>query len=98
MIVGLDHVAIAVPSLDDAIRRFVSELGLTLRGSEEVPSMQTCTAFLPVAGPSTVELVAPLDGGGPIARHLEKRGPGLHHLCFRTDDLDGDVARLKEKG
>jgi methylmalonyl-CoA/ethylmalonyl-CoA epimerase len=98
MIVGLDHVAIAVPELDMAIRRFVEDLGLSLRGQEDVHSAQTRTAFLPVAGPTTVELVSPLEGGGPLVRHLEKRGPGLHHLCFRTDDLDGDVARLRERG
>ena len=45
-----------------------------------------------------IELVHPLNGGGPISTYLEKRGGGLHHLCFRTDDIDADVARLKEKG
>jgi methylmalonyl-CoA/ethylmalonyl-CoA epimerase len=98
MIVGLDHVAIAVPELEPAVRRFVEELGLALRGAEDVPSAQARTAFLPVAGPTTIELVSPLEGAGPLVRHLEKRGPGLHHLCFRTDDLDGDVARLRERG
>jgi methylmalonyl-CoA/ethylmalonyl-CoA epimerase len=98
VIVGLDHIAIAVPELEPAIRRFVDDLGLTLHAQEDVPSAQTRTAFLPVAGPTTVELVTPLEGGGPLVRHLEKRGPGLHHLCFRTDDLDGDVARLRERG
>jgi methylmalonyl-CoA/ethylmalonyl-CoA epimerase len=42
--------------------------------------------------------VHPLDGSGPIATYLEKRGGGLHHLCFRTDDIDGDVAQLRDKG
>ncbi|MEQ1569085.1 MAG: methylmalonyl-CoA epimerase [Myxococcota bacterium] len=98
MITALDHVAIAVSDLDASIRRFTDDLGLTLRGAEDVVSAQTSTAFLPVAGPTTVELVTPLEGAGPIARHLEKRGPGLHHLCFRTDDLDADVARLRERG
>lgn len=96
--ISLDHVAIAVEALDPAIRRFVEDLGLSLRGTEDVPSQQTRTAFLPVGGPTTIELVAPLDGQGPIAKAIEKRGPGLHHLCFRTDDLDGDVARLKARG
>jgi methylmalonyl-CoA/ethylmalonyl-CoA epimerase len=98
MIISLDHVAIAVADLDPAVARFVADLGLTLRGVEDVPSAETRTAFLPVGGPTTIELVAPLEGRGPIARALEKRGPGLHHLCFRTDDLDGDVAALRAKG
>lgn len=97
MILGLDHVAIAVPDLHEAVRRFVDDLGLTLEGTEDVPSQKTKTAFLPVAG-TRIELVTPLAGEGPIADSLAKRGPGLHHLCFRTDDIDGDVARLKDRG
>jgi methylmalonyl-CoA/ethylmalonyl-CoA epimerase len=98
LILGLDHVAIVVPELDEAIRRFVDDLGLTLSRIEDVPSAETRTAFLPVSGPTQVELVTPLDGGGPLVSQLAKRGPGLHHLCFRTDDLDGDVAKLRAKG
>ena len=97
MIVGLDHIAVAVPDLAEAIRRFTEDLGLPLSGTEDVPSAQTRTAFLPL--PATrIELVHPLDGQGPIQTFLDKRGGGLHHLCFRTDDLDGDVARLRAKG
>jgi methylmalonyl-CoA/ethylmalonyl-CoA epimerase len=98
MILGLDHVAIAVPELDAAVKRFVDDLGLTLTRVEDVPSAETRTAFLPVSGPTTIELVTPLDGKGPLVAALAKRGPGLHHLCFRTDDLDGDVAKLRAKG
>ena len=97
MIVGLDHIAVAVPDLAEAIRRFTEDLGLELAGTEDVPSAQTRTAFVPL--PATrIELVHPLEGRGPIQTFLEKRGGGLHHLCFRTDDLDGDVARLRAKG
>jgi methylmalonyl-CoA/ethylmalonyl-CoA epimerase len=97
LIVGLDHIAVAVPDLDEAIRRFTEDLGIALAGTEDVPSAQTRTAFLPL--PATrIELVHPLDGAGPIQGFLDKRGGGLHHLCFRTDDLDGDVARLRAKG
>lgn len=98
MIVSLDHIAVAVPDLGEAIARFCGDLGLTLHGQEDVAPAQTRTAFLPVAGPTTIELVTPLDGAGPIAASLEKRGPGLHHLCFRTDDIDADMARLRAKG
>ena len=97
MITHLDHVAIAVADLPEAIRRFVDDFGLTLEGTEDIPSEQTATAFLPLPG-TRIELVAPLDGEGPIASSLEKRGPGIHHLCFRTDDIDGDMIRLLEKG
>lgn len=97
MILSLDHIAIAVPDLDAAIRRFVDDLGQTLEGTEDVIPAQTTTAFLPV--PATrIELIHPLDGQGPVAAYLEKRGGGLHHICFRTDDLDGDMERLKARG
>lgn len=98
MIRSLDHIAIAVPDLDEAITRFANDLGIALDHIEDVPQAKTKTAFLPVAGPTNVELITPLQGEGPVATSLDKRGPGLHHLCFRTDDLDGDVARLREKG
>jgi len=98
LILSLDHIAIAVPELDEAIQRFCDDLGLSLSGTEDVVPAKTTTAFLPVDGPTTVELVTPLNGEGPIRRALDKRGPGLHHLCFRTDDVEADMARLKAKG
>lgn len=97
MIRSLDHIAIAVPDLERAIRRFADDLGLSFDGTEDVPSAATRTAFFPVPG-TRIELVHPLDGQGPIARFLEQRGGGLHHLCFRTDDIEADMQRLREKG
>lgn len=98
MITRLDHIAIAVPDLSASIRRFCADLGLTLAGREDVPSAKTSTAFLPIAGAS-IELVHPLNGEGAIAKFLEKKpSGGLHHLCFRTDDIDADVARLRGLG
>ncbi len=101
MILNLDHIAIAVPGLQEAIQRFSADLGLTLTGTEAVDSQKTETAFFPVSDPerpTRIELVAPLDGQGPLVRYIDKRGAGLHHLCFRTDDLDADIARLTAKG
>jgi methylmalonyl-CoA epimerase len=97
MITALDHIAIAVPDLEKAIRRFAEDFGLPFGGTENVVSAQTRTAFFNL--PAThIELVHPLNGAGPIAKYLEKRPGGLHHLCFRSDDIDADVARLKDKG
>ena len=97
MITALDHIAIAVPDLEAAVRRFLDDFGLHYDGNEIVEAAQTTTAFFSL--PEThIELVHPLDGSGPIATYLEKRGGGLHHLCFRTDDIDGDVAQLRDKG
>ena len=97
MITALDHIAIAVPDLERAIRRFAEDFGLKLQGTEEVEDASTTTAFFPLP-PTSIELVYPLRGQGPIAKYLQKRPGGLHHLCFRSDDLDADVARLRARG
>ena len=97
MITALDHIAIAVPDLEKAIKRFMEDFGLQYEGSEEVVAAKTSTAFFPLP-PTSIELVHPLNGEGPIAAYLEKRGGGLHHLCFRSDNIEEDIARLRDKG
>lgn len=97
MITALDHIAIAVPDLDKAIKRFMEDFGLEFNGTEDVVDAKTSTAFFPLP-PTSIELVHPLNGAGPVAKFLEKKGGGLHHLCFRSDDIEADVARLREKG
>lgn len=97
MIIALDHIAIAVPDFEKAIKRFMEDFGLPFEGTEDVVPAKTSTAFFPLP-PTSIELVHPLNGEGPIAGYLEKRGGGMHHLCFRSDNIDEDVARLKAKG
>jgi methylmalonyl-CoA/ethylmalonyl-CoA epimerase len=97
MITSIDHIAIAVPDLGAAIRRFLEDFGLPYEGTEDVESALTTTAFFSLPG-CRIELIHPLKGEGPVAKFLDSRGGGLHHICFRTNDLDNDVARLKAKG
>ncbi len=97
MITALDHIAIAVPDFNAAIERFLNDFGLEYAGTEDVEAAKTSTAFFPLP-PTSIELVHPLNGTGPIATYLEKRGGGLHHLCFRTDNIHEDIDRLKGKG
>lgn len=97
MIVALDHIAIAVPDLDKAVKRFMDDFGLTYAGREDVVDAKTSTAFFPLPETS-IELVHPLKGEGPVQKYLDKKGGGIHHLCFRSDDIDADVAHLKKKG
>lgn len=97
MITALDHIAIAVPDFEKAIKRFMEDFGLPFEGTEDVEEAKTSTAFFPLP-PTQIELVHPLKGAGPIATYLEKRGGGLHHLCFRSDNIEEDVERLKAKG
>lgn len=97
MITALDHIAIAVPDLEAAIKRFMKDFGLPFEGTEDVHAAKTTTAFFPLP-PTNIELVHPLNGEGPIATYLEKRGGGIHHLCFRSDNILEDIERLKAKG
>ena len=97
MIVRLDHIAIAVPDLQAAIERFADDFGLKLAGTEDVPTEHTSTAFLPIEG-TQIELIHPINGQGSVQKFLDKRGGGIHHLCFESDDIDADMKRLTEKG
>lgn len=97
MITGLDHIAIAVPDLEKSIKRFMEDFELNYEGKEDVAAAKTSTAFFPVPATS-IELVHPLNGEGPIAGYLDKKGGGIHHLCFKSDDIEADVERLKAKG
>ena len=92
----LDHVGIAVPSLDASLAIY-RELGLPETHREEVESQKVRTAFLP-AGGVRIELLEPTAPDSPISKFLARRGPGIHHVCFAVDDLDAALARLAERG
>ena len=97
-IIGLDHVAIATADINAAIRRLAEDFGIPLSGRDDVPTENTSTAFFPLKG-TRIELITPMEPGvGNVARSLEKRGEGVHHLCFRTDDIRADMERLSAKG
>ena len=89
------HVGIAVPDIDSALAFYRDVLGLE-PGAPEVADGATIVA-LPF-GESEVELLAPLDDDGPIARFLARRGPGIHHLCYRVADLDAALAACRAAG
>ena len=93
----LDHVGIAVRSLDEALRPYVDGLGLTADSTEEVAEERVRVAFLPV-GETRIELLEPTAEDSPIARFIQRRGEGIHHLCFQVADLDAALERLREAG
>ena len=97
MIRKLDHVGIAVNSIDEALKFFRDTLGLEVESVEEVADQKVKIAFLPV-GETHVELLEPTEPGSNVAKFLEKKGEGIHHLAFNVDDIDGTLAALKEKG
>jgi methylmalonyl-CoA epimerase len=91
MIEGIDHIGIAVKSIDEAKKFWVDTLGLKFLHVEEVPDQKVRVAMLE-AGGTTIELLEPTSPDSPVQKFIEKRGEGLHHMTFRTDDL---VERLK---
>jgi methylmalonyl-CoA epimerase len=92
----LDHVGIAVRSIDEA-RGFWEALGLRVEHVEEVPQEGVRVAMIP-CGATRIELLEPTRPDSPIAAFLDKRGPGIHHLCLASDDVVGDDARLRAAG
>ena len=92
----LDHVGIAVASIEESLDVYRA-LGLAASGRETVESQGVVTAFLPL-GETRLELLEPKDADSPVAKFLAKRGPGVHHLCFAVEDLEGALADLKKRG
>ena len=93
----LDHIGIAVGDLRQALAFYRDALGLEVEPSEEVPAQGVRVHFVPV-GEATIELIEPTSADSPIARFIEKRGPGVHHVTLRVDDLRDVLARLRERG
>jgi methylmalonyl-CoA epimerase len=93
----IDHVGVAVGDLSASLAFFRDALGLELQPSEEVPSQRVRAHFLE-AGEATVELVEPTADESPIAKYIAKRGPGLHHVCFRVPDIAAALLELKARG
>jgi len=96
-ILKIDHLGIAVESIDQAASFWKNTLGLPLEGSETVDSQKVPTAFLPV-GHSEVELLESTAADGPVAKYIAKRGQGIQHVAFRVENLEDALAELKIKG
>jgi methylmalonyl-CoA/ethylmalonyl-CoA epimerase len=97
MIKKISHIAIVVPKLEEAMGFWVEALGLPLEHVEHVADQGVDVAFLP-AGESDIELIQPLDDQGGVARFMQKRGPGMHHICFEVEDIENTLARLEAAG
>lgn len=93
----IDHIAVLVDDLDKTLSFWRDGLGMELTHIEDVPAEKSMVAFLPVGG-SEVELVKPTTDDSGLAKYLEKRGPGMHHVCLEVDDIEGMLAQLKAKG
>ncbi len=93
----LDHIGIAVEDIHAALAFYRDALGLEIEGTEDVASQRVRAHFVPV-GEATLELLEATSPDSPIAKYVEKRGPGIHHLTLRVDDIRVVLGRLKARG
>jgi len=96
-ILKIDHLGIAVNSIEDGKKFWTDTLGLTFAGAETVAEQKVTTAFFPV-GESEVELLESTAPDGPIAKYIEKKGTGIQHLALRVENIEEALAELKQKG
>lgn len=96
MLKSIDHIGIAVESIEDA-RRLYDALGLEFQGIEEIPEQGVRTAFFNVGG-IAIELLEATSDESPIAKFIQKRGPGIHHIAYATECVEGELERLKGEG
>jgi methylmalonyl-CoA/ethylmalonyl-CoA epimerase len=93
----IDHIGVATDDLDEAVALYEGTLGMPVAHRETVES-QGVEAVLLDVGEGHVELLRPLGPDTPVGKYLEKKGPGLHHVAYAVDDIDGVLAKLKEAG
>lgn len=93
----IEHIGIAVNSLDEAIPFYENMLGLKCYAVEEVKDQKVKTAFF-MAGQTKIELLESTDPEGPIGKFIEKKGVGIHHLAYAVDNVDESLSELEEKG
>jgi methylmalonyl-CoA/ethylmalonyl-CoA epimerase len=97
MIKGIDHVAVAVEDIDEALAMFRKVLGLEARHREVIEGYGVEVATIQL-GTTAVELVCGTADDSPIARYIAKRGAGIHHIALETDDIDAELERVRENG
>ncbi len=93
----IDHIGIAVLDLEAGIALYSDVFGLEPGGVEEVPEQKVRTAMF-ATGDVNIELLEPTAEDSPVAKFLEKKGPGVHHICFEVDDVDIQLKRFASKG
>ena len=97
MLTKINHIGIAVQSLDEALPFYRDNLGMSFAGIEEVIEQKVRVAMLQV-GESKIELLEPTSAESPVAKFMEKNGPGIHHLAYEVADIEAAIARLLAEG
>jgi methylmalonyl-CoA epimerase len=98
MFMGIDHVGVAVRNLDEAIGIYQNVLGFRLEGIHILNERKVKVAFLFSGGETRIELLEPLGGDSPVAKFLENRGEGIHHIAVRVENIDAVLEDFKRKG
>jgi methylmalonyl-CoA/ethylmalonyl-CoA epimerase len=97
MITKIDHLGIAVQSLEESVKYYEESLGLKCERVEEIPSQKVKTAFFSV-GDTHIELLEATEPDSPVGKFLEKNGEGIHHVAFATDDIGAQLAQASDAG
>lgn len=97
MVGKVDHIGIAVKSIDEALKFYEDVLGIKCVSQEVVEEQKVKVAFLPV-GDTEVELLESTDEDGPVAKFIEKKGEGIQHIAYKVDDIEKSIEELKAKG
>ena len=97
MLTKINHIGIAVKSLEESIPFYRDQLAMPFAGIEEVAEQKVRVAMLQV-GESKIELLEPTSADSPVAKFIEKNGPGIHHLAYEVEDLEAAIVRMMAKG
>ena len=97
MIKGIDHIGIAVRSIEEVKNFYEEGLKIPIEKSESIPEQEVRIAMMRIGG-IKMELIEPLSDSSPVSKFLSKRGPGLHHICFQVDNIKQESERLREAG
>jgi methylmalonyl-CoA/ethylmalonyl-CoA epimerase len=97
LVIGIDHIGVAVDSLDAAIELY-GVLGLRLEGVHVIAEQKVKVAFFSTGGDTRIELLEPTDPESPVARFIERNGEGIHHISLKVRDIEDAIEKLKKKG
>ena len=98
MIKKVHHVAIAVKNLDEALKLYETMFGVKASKIEVVPEQGVKAALIPIGDGGEIELLEPVDPNGGVAKFLESRGEGIHHICLEVDNIDQALNTVAERG
>jgi len=98
MIKKVDHIAIAVKNLDEALKLYDNLFGVKASKIETIPQQGVKAALLPIGEGAEIELLEPIDPQSGVAKFIESRGEGIHHICLEVDNVDEELGSLANKG